>query len=1532
MRNFASFLLIAALGLLWASALPATDRYVPVPYATIQAAIAAADPNDVIVVAAGTQIEDNILINKPLTIQGGGIGVSFIDASASIATGNVVKIDITSGDVLFDGFTIKTGKNLNGIYARSASSGSTITISHNRIEGLTLGHTHTPSDPLDNFGLIAGYGSLASLVFTYNEIAGCDANSILLERHVGPTDVSYNTFDRNPRDTSSDAYFNMNYGGADITSLQKVSHNTIDMGAGTTFTNDTRGTGITFTSSYTGVAGGYTNIEITDNTIVNLKPYRRGIGFWNNAPAGTVSGAVGDINAPVVSGNTVSNALGYTGQFGIRLLGLVTNATVTNNDCDGVEYGFRGQAYNGNLPVGAVVNGNSFTNVTYYSDWGGTGTLDASANWWGSNVAATVATKVSGTVDYTPWLDKADDTSGDPGFQGDFSALRVGAASPQAGSKGRVQEGVDLVTGSTVYLGPGTYEEQVEIAKTLTLDGGGGGGAIIKSPVNLTKSFLTPSVNKPVIYIHDAEGVVVKGLTVDGAGRGNLNVRFQGIAFWNAGGTVDHCVVKDIKDTPFSGAQHGVGIYSYSTGTASHVVNVWDCEVYGFQKNAMALNAGDTNPFTADVRRNIVTGAGATGVTAQNGIQVWARMGGGTVAGNTISGIGYSGTGWVATSLLQFYGDVDFIGNTVTNGQLGIYNNYGSGDITDNMITVSLIGSYADGIIASDPVNKTASPFGEESSAGAPGTRMAMGGTPLDVNVTGNTVAFSGPTNTGSYGIEAYAGYSAEDLDVAINGNDVAGFEYGIVVSKCTSGCDTGVFTSLVAQYNSITGNTGYGMYSDVDYLATDARYNWWGAASGPFHTTLNPSGTGNQVSDYILFEPYFGAPNEVGVVPQYTLTNCATPKTVTVRLDQVGIPTDEVRGYEIKFTVNAAVATAGSFVEGSFLSSAGSTTFYAQNNGGGAYTVSCAILGGTVGGKNGGDLFSMTLTPVGEGTSAIAFTGIKIRDLNNVQLAGAGTAGSIRVDCSYPTMEDIVEAQNGWYNTAPTFSNFGFDDDVNLDLAEYKIDGGGWAVLFTGIDNVEWNSDGWALPGFAGLGDGSHTVYFRVKDDAGNWNGEGTSPQPNLYSWQFNKDMAAPAAPTNFVALPGHNKVHLTWTNPTGDATFEGVEIRVVAWGDYPHYATPAPSYPANFGAGLHVAFATAPAQAYDDAPRAPRDIYYYAAFSKDFAGNYSSTILGASDRSTSYWLGDVTSNGLIDVNDLVPFSATFGLSEGHINFNSLCDFGPTDDWSRLGIPLPSNTIDFEDLMIFSMNWGNVTPSGVSPPLASGKPVEELGDLVEFEIVPAGENEVSIVLKNKASTLKGVHLVVDISDGELVAVERGSVFGSVPHLFFGTIPSTSGDADICMSALGVEVPLKASGEIARLVLKPSGESAATVRIKAIDLRNLDNEKVDVVVSDEVEAPFVPTATALMQNFPNPFNPSTTITFDVAKAGNVTIQVYDVSGRLVVALLNAHQEVGRHRVEWNGKNANGSLMPSGIYFYRMRAAGYEVTKKMILVR
>jgi len=103
----------------------------------------------------------------------------------------------------------------------------------------------------------------------------------------------------------------------------------------------------------------------------------------------------------------------------------------------------------------------------------------------------------------------------------------------------------------------------------------------------------------------------------------------------------------------------------------------------------------------------------------------------------------------------------------------------------------------------------------------------------------------------------------------------------------------------------------------------------------------------------------------------------------------------------------------------------------------------------------------------------------------------------------------------------------------------------------------------------------------------------------------------------------------------------------------------------------------------------------------------------------------------------------------------------------------------------------------------------------------------------------------------------------------------------------------------------------------------------DVTGTDEVA---LPRATALAQNFPNPFNPATSILFDLAGPGRVTIEIFDVSGRLVARLLDERREAGRHRVEWRGTDAGGEAVPSGIYFCRMRAAAYEATRKIALIR
>ncbi len=99
-----------------------------------------------------------------------------------------------------------------------------------------------------------------------------------------------------------------------------------------------------------------------------------------------------------------------------------------------------------------------------------------------------------------------------------------------------------------------------------------------------------------------------------------------------------------------------------------------------------------------------------------------------------------------------------------------------------------------------------------------------------------------------------------------------------------------------------------------------------------------------------------------------------------------------------------------------------------------------------------------------------------------------------------------------------------------------------------------------------------------------------------------------------------------------------------------------------------------------------------------------------------------------------------------------------------------------------------------------------------------------------------------------------------------------------------------------------------------------------------VESPRVPLRFLVMQNAPNPFNPSTTIRFTLPEAGHVTLAVYDINGRLVRMLVGQTLLPGHHEGVWDGYDAVGRAVASGVYVYRLTAKQGVVTKRMVLVR
>ena len=94
----------------------------------------------------------------------------------------------------------------------------------------------------------------------------------------------------------------------------------------------------------------------------------------------------------------------------------------------------------------------------------------------------------------------------------------------------------------------------------------------------------------------------------------------------------------------------------------------------------------------------------------------------------------------------------------------------------------------------------------------------------------------------------------------------------------------------------------------------------------------------------------------------------------------------------------------------------------------------------------------------------------------------------------------------------------------------------------------------------------------------------------------------------------------------------------------------------------------------------------------------------------------------------------------------------------------------------------------------------------------------------------------------------------------------------------------------------------------------------------------VPMRTVLRGAAPNPFNPSTTLFFEIAETGHVRLRVYDPGGRLVATLIDEPRSSGRHEVIWNGRDDDGRAVASGVYLCRLEAKSYSETKRMVLVK
>ena len=111
-----------------------------------------------------------------------------------------------------------------------------------------------------------------------------------------------------------------------------------------------------------------------------------------------------------------------------------------------------------------------------------------------------------------------------------------------------------------------------------------------------------------------------------------------------------------------------------------------------------------------------------------------------------------------------------------------------------------------------------------------------------------------------------------------------------------------------------------------------------------------------------------------------------------------------------------------------------------------------------------------------------------------------------------------------------------------------------------------------------------------------------------------------------------------------------------------------------------------------------------------------------------------------------------------------------------------------------------------------------------------------------------------------------------------------------------------------------------------------DGAMEGVMSTDGVRPSVLPTTPVLHANMPNPFNPSTTIRFELPQLADVQLDIYDLLGQKVRTLVAGQRSAGWHEAVWDGRDASGMLVSNGVYFYRLQAGGLAQMRRMLLLK
>ena len=303
-----------------------------------------------------------------------------------------------------------------------------------------------------------------------------------------------------------------------------------------------------------------------------------------------------------------------------------------------------------------------------------------------------------------------------------------------------------------------------------------------------------------------------------------------------------------------------------------------------------------------------------------------------------------------------------------------------------------------------------------------------------------------------------------------------------------------------------------------------------------------------------------------------------------------------------------------------------------------------------------------------------------------------------------------------------------------------------------------------------------------------------------------------------------------------------------------------------------------------------------------------------------------------VVDFEDFVAFTMAFNTDETHENWRVFVQADLNDD----------KMVNFDDFILFFSSYGKEAQGPAGKSLIPPPGVNETAELslrLGSDRVVAGENVFVDVSLANVQALMGYGFVLhyDAEKFEFVEVVPAaedlllSSGGETP-LLKGWSPE-AGQVHV-MNGIVNGSEVSGGGDIVRLVFRVLRNFEDDARFEIAEGLVFDpSQLANPLTGGVLDIQTTPTEFALLQNFPNPFNPDTTIGYELAESADVTLQIYNVVGQVVRTLMAAEsQSVGRYQVRWDGMDDRGMPVSSGIYFYQISAGKFQDVRKLMLLK